>query len=104
MIIRICNLRDKKADFKCDRSSPLGNPYYITTSQNRDCVCNLYEKYFYETILNPDKSPPGALQYLDEILQYCKTTDFDEVTLGCWCYPNRCHTQTIKEWLEMELK
>jgi len=97
--VRIVNLRNEKADFKCDRSTPLGNFNFINKGNNRDAVCNAYHRNFYDN-LNPDNSPEGFLEYLDKILQEATKRP---ITIGCWCYPKRCHCDTIKSWLDTEL-
>ena len=49
-MICIKNLRNEKPnnayDFKVDRSSVLGNPYYMFDECMRDDVCIKYEMYF----------------------------------------------------------
>ncbi len=98
--ITLINLRHRPyVDFKCDRSTPLGNPFIMHSESERDQVCDKYHDWFY-TNLNPDLSPVNFLDYLDEILQQVRKRS---VTLGCWCVPKRCHCETIKEWLENEL-
>lgn len=97
--IKIVNLRFEKADFRCDRSSPLGNPFPMGHEANRDKVCDQYEKYFYKS-LNPDISPRGFLEHLDMILT---AANHGPISIGCWCAPKRCHCDTIKTWLESNL-
>ncbi len=99
MTITVVNLRKQEADFKCDRPSPLGNPFYMRSEHERHTVCNQYETLF-QKYLNPDLAPVGWLEYLDKILQAAKEKN---ITLGCWCAPKRCHCDTIKTYLEVEL-
>ncbi len=40
-------------DMRCDRQSPVGNPYIIGRDGNRDMVCNLFEKDFERQMENP---------------------------------------------------
>ena len=53
-MICIKNLRNEKPnnayDFKVDRSSVLGNPYYMFDECMRDDVCIKYEMYFYKKL------------------------------------------------------
>ena len=91
MTITVVNLRARDADFYCDRSSPLGNPYRMASEDERGVVCDLYEELFYR-YQNPDLAPPGWLEYLDKILQAAKKGD---ITLGCWCAPKRCPVAKI---------
>ena len=99
MIIKVVNLRKGKSDFKCDRTTALGNPFVLYSEKDRNKVCDEYEIYFQRN-MNPDEAPPGFLEYLDEILQAAKKKD---ITLGCWCAPKRCHCDTIKKYLDIEL-
>ncbi len=99
-MIKIINIRTGEVPtFRCDRLSPLGNPYIIRNEQERDEACDLYEEYFNKS-LNPDWAKPGFLEYLDKIIQTAKVQD---ITLGCWCAPKRCHCETIKRYVESQI-
>ena len=99
MSITVVNMRDHKADFRCDRKSAVGNPFVMHKEHERELVCTCYDAYFQEC-LNPDIAPPGFLEYLDEILQAAKQKD---ITLGCWCAPKQCHCDTIKAYLDSQI-
>ena len=101
MAIRVVNKKTNTVpiDFMCDRTSPLGNPFKMRNLCDRERVISLFHKYFYAN-LNPDRSTIGFLEYLDEILQAAKTRD---ITLGCWCAPEPCHCDVIKEYLDVEI-
>jgi hypothetical protein len=49
-MIEICNLRKQKPiepyDVKVDRTSILGNPFYMKDESQRSVVCDKYEEYF----------------------------------------------------------
>jgi hypothetical protein len=99
--IRIINLRDYKLNegevlIKVDRSTALGNPFHMNNNsdEERDRVCNDYKVYFKNEVLNHFSR---AIKILDDIKEKLKQND---VTLGCWCFPKRCHAETIKEYLE----
>jgi hypothetical protein len=103
MTVKIVNLRyHKSPDFICDRTSPLGNPFRMRdqSMQERNRVCDEYYDYFH-TNLNPDLAPVGFLEQLDQIL---RAATFSDISLGCWCVPKRCHCQTIKNYIDAELK
>ena len=102
MTITVVNMRYNTipVDFNCDRRSPLGNPYRMTHEKYRDHVCDNYEEYF-PRMLNPDVSPPGFLEFLSEILEKAKKED---ITIGCWRAPKRCHCDTIKNYVEGEIQ
>lgn len=99
MTVTVVNIRHQLADFRCDRLSPLGNPYYMPDESKRDEVCDRYYDYFHKS-LNPDHAVKGFLEYLDKILKAASKRD---ITIGCWCAPKRCHCDTIKEYVESEV-
>lgn len=97
-MIRIINLRDYKLKegeviIKVDRSSVLGNPYYMNGESMRDKVCDDYEKYFNVLIKNNNRA-------LNELRKIYKIAKVNDVALGCWCYPKRCHAEVIKAFLD----
>ena len=77
--------------------SVLGNPYYMFDECMRDDVCNKYEMYFYKKL----KTDAAFKSELVKILRAYK--QYGKVNLFCWCYPKRCHAETIKKWLEKEI-
>lgn len=96
---QIVNLRHRKADKVCDRTSVFGNPYHIGKF-TRDEACDLYEIYFNNRIKTDIKFKNLVLQ-------------LKGFSLGCWCrcYPPcfhpkckslRCHVETIIKYLENE--
>lgn len=58
--------------------SPWHNPFRSPKHGTRDEVCDRFEK---EVLPNLDVSPLRGR------------------ALGCWCYPERCHCQSIQEEL-----
>jgi hypothetical protein len=101
MTVTVINMRwGNKPDFRCDRASPLGNPFKMRdqSEAERHRVCVLYDSYFHQN-LNPDVAPPGFLEALDEILTANCERD---ITLGCWCAPKRCHCETIKKYVDSQ--
>ena len=101
-IIEIRNLRTMKPanafDFRVDRTSPVGNPFYMRDESQRDEVCDRYETYFYEQL----KSNTAFNNYLQMMLQAMK--QYEKLNLYCWCAPKRCHAETIKAWLKNQIK
>jgi hypothetical protein len=95
--ITIYNLKHHKPaqgyDFKVDRSTPLGNPFFIHVARTRDQACDMYEKNFEEMIKDPK-----VKTYLDLlILQY---RIYHQLGLFCWCVPERCHARTIARYIQ----
>ena len=83
---------------RCDRASVLGNPFRMDKEAQRDWSCDEYRKYFQKKVSDTD---PAFIADMNRILAIAKEKD---VVLACWCYPKRCHTETIKAWLEQRLQ
>ena len=109
MSVQIINLRTKQHyDFRCDRQSPVGNPYFMHNESERDLVCEKYLKLF-DQIMHDDSLADNAKvrgmtstvkefrDYIHRIEQHYAT--HGTVTLACWCSPKRCHCETIREWV-----
>lgn len=100
-MIVIKNLRNEKMknalDIRVDRASILGNPCFMQDESMRNEVCEKYKVYFEEK----SKTDANFQRALYNILATYKK--YGMVNLFCWCYPKRCHAETIKEWLEKEI-
>lgn len=106
--------KDSKAEEKrvrCDRFSPVGNPFFMKDKSNeeRNRVCDLYKEYFYDIMKNKMDNEQIKEKYNIEIdtkkfiefmREIWKVHQRYDLTLGCWCAPKRCHTETIKEFIE----
>lgn len=109
MSVQIINLRIKQSyDFRCDRQSPVGNPYNMHNESERALVCEKYLKLF-DQIMHDDSLADNAKargmtstvkefrDYIHRIEQHYAT--HGTVTLACWCSPKQCHCETIRDWL-----
>ncbi len=85
-------------DFRIDRESPVGNPFKITRTRNRDAVCDMYEDFFQERML--DGGGPFC-EYIDEMEVALRK--HGRIRLFCWCPPLRCHGETIIDELERRI-
>ena len=84
-------------NIKIDRTSVLGNPFYMKNESMRDSVCERYEKYF-----NSRAKVLGEFRY--EIIRiYNLAKSGKNINLQCWCKPKRCHGDTIKAFLDNHL-
>lgn len=103
MRIEIKNLRFNKPleawQVRVDRSSVLGNPFYMATEAQRVEVCDKYDAYFKEKVASGDEAFLNELRRL-----YTIAKRFGKLELFCWCYPKRCHAETIKKFLERYLE
>lgn len=84
-------------DVIVDRRGILGNPFFLFDEDDRDKVCDLYAKRF-EVV----KNEPAYKEKLEELLSILKK--HGKIRLFCWCAPKRCHAETIKKWLEGNIK
>lgn len=76
---------------KFGQASPLANPYQMNEHNSRDDVCEKYDLWIKEKIKVGDPLVIGALG--DLIRRYKAQGD---LTLICWCAPERCHCDTVK--------
>ena len=98
-MIEICNLKNEKLlnayDIRVDRMSVLGNPFRMQYEFERNEVCDKYEVYFNEQVTSNNVAFLNALRTLYMIHEH-----YGKLRLFCWCYPKRCHAETIKRFLE----
>lgn len=95
-MIRVVNLmqyklKDNEVLIKVDRSTPVGNPFPM-----RDEVCDKYEAYFYKKV-----KEAGAFR--DYVAHIYRTALKNDVALGCWCAPKRCHANVIAAFINQFL-
>lgn len=96
-MIEICNLKSKFCnyvyDYKVDRSSILGNPFYMKDESKRNEVCDKYEEYFYNKLIYRD----DVIERLKEMIEVYKI--YNKLRLFCWCFPKRCHAEVIRDFI-----
>ncbi len=72
--IKIYNMRFTKPthewDFRVDRQSPVGNPFYMNDENQRDIVCDKYESYF-QKIFTDYAGSFGTVRQTFSILLVC---------------------------------
>lgn len=81
------------------KGSPLGNPFVLLDAKDditRNEVCDLYEQWFLEQ-LRTNKL------FLKELKRLYKLAQTQDIVLGCFCAPRRCHADTIKAFLDKSL-
>lgn len=85
-------------DIMIDRSTIFGNPFPMDPSKDRteerNRVCDLYEKYFYNELLTDTLASAEIAKLVLIYKQY------GYLNLFCWCHPFRCHGETIKRYIE----
>ena len=92
--IEVVKYHNDKSSVYIGRGSHYGNPFPITDIDDRDAVCDKYEKYFNVKINND----PVFFSAIKEL--YKKWVRDGKLKLGCFCAPERCHGDTIKAYLE----
>ena len=97
---------DKPGNYACYRPSILGNPYYWEKDKKtlasfvvktRDEAIDRYSSYF-------DRMYKGNAPFkyiVDEIYERYKRGE--DIYLECYCQPERCHCDVIKDKLEKRL-
>lgn len=87
-------------DVKVDRVSPLGNPFYMKDESQRDKVCDEYEEWFCKVVEDTNNEPVQTMLWhmVDKYKRHGK------LNLFCWCAPKRCHSETIKRYIETKIK
>lgn len=92
MNINIVNMRNvpRHSCTPVDRRTPLGNRFIIGQDGSRDEVCDKYDADF-EYLLLANNAAQAQFQDLCR-----RARNNEEINLGCWCAPERCHAQTIR--------
>lgn len=98
-MVSIVNCWTRKPDVYCGRGSALGNPFKMNGEKDRNKVCDKYEEYFNEEVR--EKQNQEMLEQLKHI--YRLALSYGNVTIGCYCFPKRCHCDTIKAFVEEAL-
>jgi benzoyl-CoA reductase/2-hydroxyglutaryl-CoA dehydratase subunit BcrC/BadD/HgdB len=100
VMIKIINKRTtnykEMVGFDVDRNSPVGNPFYLTDESERDAVCDAYEQYFHIKIKDESSR---FFTYMQQLIDYYNI--HGHIVLRCWCYPKRCHAETIKNYIQV---
>jgi hypothetical protein len=87
--MKIVNLRNANCKILIDRRSIYGNPFRIGQHGDRSQVIMRYREYFYDRIAKDEKFLRAVLD-----LRYYETW-------GCWCKPEPCHGDVIREFLQL---
>jgi len=67
----------------------------MNDESQRDAVCDKYERWFQRMLYEGG----GEVHiYLKSLLYVFK--EYGKINLFCWCYPKRCHGETIARFLK----
>ena len=100
---------DPKHDIYIGRGSAFGNPYSHLDSKfgdtikvdTRDEAIQAFRAYFNEK-MNPTYSDEINYFY-DNMYKLLDLAKKQDINLVCYCKPQPCHGDIIKEWLDKEL-
>lgn len=106
-MIRVVNKRTHRAtlnDYYIGRPGILGNPAtHLETRtlaqvkvDTRNEACDYYERYFNQQI----KVNSAFIAEFNKLVTLAKMGDLN---LICWCAPERCHGETLKQKIEQAL-
>ena len=114
--ITVANLNKTKSGIRCDRKSPLGNPFYLIHEYQRDTVISAYRTYLYKIIfkdMTPKESAislnlpiantwqiPTTTEFTKELYRIYINSLYQDTTLLCWCHPLPCHCDVIVNYLQ----
>ncbi len=84
---------DNMANIRIDRGTIFGNPYTVAKYGREDC-CIMYEHYFHYRATHDVLFRSTLHLIATEIIRG------RDVNLLCHCFPNQCHGETIKNYLE----
>lgn len=104
-------------DIVCSRDSVLGNPFFLNDESEREFVIIAYSKFLWRNLICVDNNKiidptsidvtltiasnfkqPKAGEIKTEINRIVKIKS--NIRLLCWCYPEKCHAEVIKEAIE----
>lgn len=102
-VVEIRNLRFEKPtkpwEVKVDRTSVLGNPFFMKDESKREEVCDRHREWFYNG-MKEDRNYSTIKHSLDSLLSIL--LKYKRLNLFCWCAPKRCHAKVIREYLLKE--
>ena len=83
---------------RSNQESPLHNPFKMNdySDNERNRVCDEYKEYFYNKMT--EGTDEIFIQAVQDIAN--KYIAGEDVKLGCFCSPLKCHGDTIKNWIE----
>ena len=96
-MIQVVNKYKETKYYYIGRGSMLGNPFVMNNQsiEERNRVCDEYKKYIEKKVfIEKDKN------FIDELNKLKELSKINNLNLGCFCAPKRCHGDAIKELLD----
>jgi hypothetical protein len=97
-MLKVVNKRNGAQGVYIGRPSLLGNPFKMSSEADRETVVAQYRKWLLPEIQRDGKVQRAVLKILEDVQQD------KEVNLVCWCAPQPCHGDVIKEVIETVLR
>ena len=111
-MINIVNLKRTKSCIPLDRTSVLGNPFWMESENQRTDVIQAYRRWLWSMMQGKDDTYKIAEAYNVKISSTYKNPKPDQVkayllnlcakykeeavlTIGCWCKPKDCHLDVV---------
>lgn len=95
-MISVVNRTKSDAGIYVGRPSIFGNPFEIGRDGTRTQVIQKYEDYFVRRL-------ELDILFHREFMKLVDAAREGDITLACWCCPQRCHAEIIKKYIELEL-
>jgi hypothetical protein len=95
--------KSKDCAFYVGRPSVLGNPFEIGKDGIRQAVIQKYKDYIDRHLHNLSDNNYLSKQIKIEISNLVALAKISDLYLVCWCAPESCHADIIKEILEKRL-
>lgn len=116
MPLSVGNLSVTKHGIRCDRATPVGNPFEMRGEAERDLVIKGFRKYLYLVAMtweDPEFAANKVAQQLglkisktwkppqQEVVasELSKIQEQEDAVLLCWCAPKPCHCDIIINYL-----
>lgn len=89
----------RKNDYYHLPASPLANPFRLRndTPEEREKVLAQYRTWFDGQVENDGSA------FCVELVRLIKLAREGDLSLGCYCFPKKCHCDKIKEFIELFL-
>ncbi|ABW31119.1 DUF4326 domain-containing protein [Acaryochloris marina] len=119
--IHIANLRKSRQlqpGVRCDRGTPLGNPFHMFAESERDRCIAAFRVFLYEVAILGNEPSQDLIRRIAEQHKIMPSGSYkpfgrgammaalealgqkSEVTLLGWCHPKPCHCDVIKAFLD----
>ena len=81
----------------CGRPSIFGNPFTISSTCSRDEACDNFHKWLAEQ--------PEYSHIRKNIIRLAvRVLAGEQLALQCWCAPERCHAESIRDAIMIEVE